>query len=77
MKTSGSTCTRVVSSAGEPRHRRGQADFARLLGVSSLTVYNIEKGNTPRQKTLEAFGRTALLGKREAKTKLQALKASA
>ena len=54
-----------------------QAEFAKLLGVSSLTVYNLEKGNAPRQKTLDAFGATALLGKREAKARLQALEASA
>ena len=52
-----------------------QADFAKLLGVSSLTVYNIEKGGKPRQKTLAAFGATAALGKRAAQVRLQSLNA--
>lgn len=54
-----------------------QAEFAKLLGVSGLTIYNLEKGGEPRQKTLAAFGATATLSKREAKAKLQAIESAA
>ena len=43
------------------------ADYAALVGVSGLTIYNWEKGKTrPRQQQLEAWGTVRSLGKREA-----------
>lgn len=47
------------------------ADFAKLLGVSSLSIYNWESGKTrPRQAQLEAIAAARSLGKREALTRL-------
>ena len=43
------------------------ADYARLVGVSALTVYNWESGKTrPRQQQLAALVSIRGLGKREA-----------
>ncbi len=43
------------------------ADYAALVGVSPLTIYNWEKGkNRPRAKQLEAWSEVRALGKREA-----------
>ncbi len=43
------------------------ADYARLVGVSHLTIYNWEKGqNKPRAAQLEALAGVRGLGKREA-----------
>ncbi len=48
------------------------ADYAALIGVSALTVYNWEKGKTrPQQKQLEAWGAIRNLGKREAWRRLE------
>ena len=53
------------------------ADFALLLGVSSLSVYKWEHGQTrPRQKQLEAIAAARKLGKREAQQRLAELKAA-
>jgi len=43
------------------------ADYARLVGVSGLTIYNWEKGqNKPRAAQLEKLAEVRGLGKREA-----------
>jgi len=50
------------------------ADYAALVGVSMLTVYNWEKGKSrPQRKQLEALSEVKKLGKREARTRLEAL----
>lgn len=52
------------------------ADYAELVGVSPLTIYNWEKGKTkPRQEQLAAWGRIRELGKREAWKRLEMLEA--
>ena len=44
-----------------------QADYAALVGVSALTIYNWESGRTrPGAKQLAAWGAARALGKREA-----------
>lgn len=54
------------------------ADFALLLGVSSLSVYKWEKGETrPRAAQLQAIAQARGLGKREAQARLDVLKAAA
>lgn len=53
------------------------ADFARLLGVSSLSVYKWESGKTrPRRAQLEAIAAARGLGKREAAARLEQLAAA-
>ncbi len=48
------------------------ADYAELVGVSSLTIYNWEKGKTrPRQEQLAAWAEIRGLGKREAWRRLE------
>ena len=48
------------------------ADYAALVGVSPLTIYNWEKGKTrPGQPQLEAWGAIKGLGKREAWRRLE------
>lgn len=52
------------------------ADFAKLLGVSSLSVYKWESGKTrPRRAQLEAIAAARGLGKREAVARLEKLAA--
>lgn len=52
------------------------ADFAKLLGVSALSVYKWEKGETrPRRAQLEAIAAARGLGKREAAARLEKLAA--
>lgn len=52
------------------------ADFAKLLGVSSLSVYKWESGKTrPRRAQLEAIAAARGLGKREAAARLEKLAA--
>lgn len=47
-------------------------DYGALLGVSILTVYKWEKGQTrPRARQLEAIAKVRLLGKRAAAKQLQ------
>ena len=48
-------------------------DYAALVGVTPLTIYNWEKGKSrPRQKQLEAWAAVRALGKREAWKRLDA-----
>ncbi len=50
------------------------ADYAKLIGVSPLTIYNWEHGKTkPRQAQLAALVALRGIGKREAKAKLELL----
>ena len=51
------------------------ADYGQLAGVSGLTIYNWEKGNSnPRTKQLLAWSEIRTLGKREAQRKLDEMK---
>jgi DNA-binding transcriptional regulator YiaG len=53
------------------------ASFAKLLGVSALSVYKWESGKTrPRRAQLEAIAATRGLGKREIKSRLEVLAAA-
>jgi DNA-binding transcriptional regulator YiaG len=66
------------SPAWVKRHRTklglSAADYAALVGVSSLTIYNWESGKTrPQQKQLAAWGAMKSLGKREAWKRLEAM----
>jgi len=50
------------------------ADMAKLIGVSALSVYKWESGNTrPRQKQVEAIAQLRTIGRREALRRLEAL----
>ncbi|MEM6853681.1 MAG: helix-turn-helix domain-containing protein [Planctomycetota bacterium] len=50
------------------------ADYGRLAGVSGLTIYNWEKGeSSPREKQLLSWGEIRSLGKREAIKRLELL----
>ncbi len=56
------------------RHRLqlSAADYAQLVGVSALTIYNWEKGKTkPRQQQLAAWAEVRTLGKRDALMRLE------
>jgi DNA-binding transcriptional regulator YiaG len=60
------------------RHRQklglSAADYARLVGVSALTIYSWEQGKSrPRAKQLAAWGEIRNLGKREALQRLEML----
>ncbi len=47
-------------------------DYARLVGVSGLTIYNWEKGkNRPRNAQLEALAAVRSMGKKQAMARLQ------
>jgi len=53
------------------------ADFAALVGVSPLSIYNWEHGKTrPRQQQLEAIAAVRGIGKREALARLEVLRAA-
>jgi DNA-binding transcriptional regulator YiaG len=59
------------------RQRLGlsQPDYAKLIGVSPMTIYNWESGNSrPRDEQLAALVAVRKLGKREALAKLEMLK---
>ncbi len=50
------------------------ADYAKLVGVSALTIYNWEQGKTrPRQEQLAALVAVRGIGKREALSRLELL----
>ena len=52
------------------------ANYAKLVGVSPLTIYNWEQGKTrPRKEQLAALVAVRGIGKREALAKLELLKA--
>ena len=52
------------------------ADYAKLVGVSALTVYNWEHGKSrPRKEQLAALAAVRGIGKREALAKLELIKA--
>jgi DNA-binding transcriptional regulator YiaG len=56
------------------RQRLGlrQADYAKLVGVASMTIYNWESGKSrPRKEQLAAFVALRGLGKREAMKRLE------
>ncbi len=64
------------SAKGLRSHRErlalSAADYAALVGVSGLTIYNWEKGKTrPQQAQLEKLAAVRGLGKREAWTRLE------
>jgi DNA-binding transcriptional regulator YiaG len=60
------------------RNRLGlsQADYAKLVGVSAVTIYNWEQGETrPQKAQLAALVAVRGIGKRDALAKLELLKA--
>ena len=64
-------------SAKAQRVRLGlsQPDYAKLVGVSPMTIYNWESGNSrPRKEQLAALVAVRKLGKREVMAKLEAMK---
>lgn len=66
-------------SAKSQRRRTGlsAADYAKLVGVSPLTIYNWEHGTSrPRKEQFAALVAIRGLGKREAQAKLRLLKAA-
>jgi len=49
-----------------------QADYGRLIGVSAMTIYNWEAGNSrPKAQLLSKWGGVKKLGKREAVRELE------
>ncbi len=63
-------------SAAAQRKRLGvsAADYAKLVGVSALTIYNWENGKSrPRQEQLTALVAIRGIGKREAQKRLELL----
>ena len=65
-------------SVKSQRERLGlsAADYAKLVGVSSLTIYNWEHGKSrPRKEQLAALAAVRGIGKREALARLELLKA--
>jgi len=72
---SGASSTPRFSPTWLRKHRAklgvSAAGYAKLVGVSGLTIYNWEKGkNKPRAAQLEALAAVRGLGKREAAAKL-------
>jgi DNA-binding transcriptional regulator YiaG len=64
-------------SAKAQRERLGlsQQNYAKLVGVSSMTIYNWETGKTrPRDEQLAALVALRGIGKREALAKLETMK---
>lgn len=66
-------------AAGFAKHRQrlglSAADCGKLIGVSALTIYKWEGGQTrPRPSNLPAIARLRAMGKREAVQKLQELR---
>ena len=52
------------------------AEFGQLAGASGQSIYNWEQGkNAPRAKQVEVLAALRKLGKREARTRLEALAA--
>lgn len=52
-----------------------QADYGQLVGVSAVTIYHWEAGNSrPKPSLLAKWGAVKKLGKREAVQRLEALK---
>jgi DNA-binding transcriptional regulator YiaG len=63
-----------AKSLASQRRRLGlsAASLAKLLGVSALSVYKWESGNTrPRQKQIEAIAALRHIGRREAQKRLE------
>ncbi|MGD0899455.1 MAG: helix-turn-helix domain-containing protein [Thermoguttaceae bacterium] len=53
----------------------GQQNYAKLVGVSAMTIYNWEAGNSrPRKEQLAALVALRGIGKREAMNRLEMLK---
>jgi DNA-binding transcriptional regulator YiaG len=53
------------------------ADYAKLVGVSGLTIYNWERGKSrPRREQLASLVALRGIGKRQAQAKLELLKAA-
>jgi DNA-binding transcriptional regulator YiaG len=68
-----------VRSVKSQRERLGlsAASYAKLVGVSALTIYNWEQGKSrPRKEQLAALAAVRGIGKREALAKLELIKAN-
>ena len=64
--------------AQRTRLKLSAEDYAKLVGVSGLTIYNWESGKTrPREAQLAALVAVRGIGRREALAKLELLKAEA
>ena len=66
-------------SAKAQRRRTGLSadDYAQLVGVSALTIYNWEhRKSRPRQEQLASLASIRGIGKREAQAKVRLLKAA-
>lgn len=48
-------------------------DLGRLVGATGQSIYNWERGKTPRPKQIEKLAALRGLGKREAKARLEAM----
>jgi DNA-binding transcriptional regulator YiaG len=91
-KTSPQTAAKSAERGGENRQLRfsparlasqrtklglSAANFAKLIGVSSLSVYKWENGQTrPRRAQLEAIASVRGMGKREAMARLEEAQAA-
>ncbi len=65
-----------AKSVSAHRRRLGlsQVDYGKLVGVSKLTIYNWEQGNTrPREEALASLVALRDIGKREALKRLEML----
>ena len=61
--------------AQRTRLKLSAADYGKLVGVSGMTIYNWESGNSrPRKEQLAALVAVRGIGKREAMAKLEAMK---
>jgi hypothetical protein len=49
------------------------ADLGRLAGATGQSIYDWERGKTPRPKQIEKLTALRGLGKREAKARLEAM----
>lgn len=82
VQEEGNTNTQLRFSAARFAAQRKKsglsaAKYAKLLGVSSLSVYKWENGQTrPRRAQLEAIAAARNLGKREAAARLEHLEAA-
>lgn len=64
--------------AQRQRTRLSAADYAKLVGVSALTIYNWEQGKSrPRKEHLAKLVAIRGIGKREAQAKLELLETQA
>ncbi len=77
-RTEGSRFSARSVKAQRRRTGLSASDYAKLVGVSPLTIYNWELGKSrPRKEQLAALVAIRGIGKREAQVKLELLEADA